>query len=197
MSYRRYQGSATNSIWVLIGMNLSVFIAVQFRWRLVYLLGLSPSTWRLAPWTLVTSLFVHSDAWHLLFNMLALYFSGGLLSGLVGEMWFLLVYFCGGIVGGLFYVLLGYVMLTSLYSVAIGASGAIFALLGAVVVIKPRLQVTFFPLPVTVPMWVGVLVGFAVVSIIPRVGWQAHLGGLIFGLIAGYFLRRTKRLGIV
>jgi membrane associated rhomboid family serine protease len=136
----------------------------------------------------VTNLFIHGGWWHIIANMLALFFFGTYLSRLVGQRRFLLIYFGGGILGNILFILLG-----PAFSIAIGASGAIFALGGALAVITPKLRVFIFPIPVPLPLWVAVIGGFIVLSFIPSIAWQAHLGGLVFGLIAGYFLRRRVR----
>jgi membrane associated rhomboid family serine protease len=123
--------------------------------------------------------------------MLTFYFFGTYLSRLVGNSKFLMVYFGGGILGNIFYILLGMPL-----SIAVGASGAVFALAGALVVMMPRLRVFVFPIPVPMPLWVAVIGGFVILSILAvplNVAWQAHLGGLLAGLIAGYFFRRRER----
>ena len=107
---------------------------------------------------------------------------------LIGDARFLLVYFLGGIVGNLFYMLLG-----PAYAIAIGASGAVFAVGGALAVMAPKLRVYVFPIPAPLPLWAGVIGVFVVISILPYVAWQAHLGGLAFGLLAGYYFRRRQR----
>lgn len=75
--------------------------------------------------------------------------------------------------------------------VVVGASGAIYAVSGALTVMRPNLRVFIFPIPVPIPLWVAVIGGLLIIS--PGVAWQAHLGGLVFGLIAGYFFRRKER----
>jgi len=157
----------------------------------VVALGLSRANFLEAPWTIVTNLFVHDpdSIWHLVFNMLTFYFFGSFLIRLVGTRAFLIIYFCGGILGDVLFMLLG-----SPYAIVIGASGAIFALGGALAVLTPRLRVYVFPIPAPVPLWVAVLVGFLIMSFVPGVAWQGHLGGLIFGLIAGFVLRRRVRV---
>ncbi len=87
-----------------------------------------------------------------------------------------------------------FILLASPYSVAIGASGAVFALGGALAVMRPKLRVFVFPIPVPLPLWSAVIGGFLIISLFPRVAWQAHLGGLVFGLIAGYFFRKREHL---
>jgi len=99
------------------------------------------------------------------------------------------VYFIGGILGSILYVLLG-----SPLSIAIGASGAVFAVGGALVVMRPKLRVFVFPIPVPLPLWAAVIGGFLIISFFPNVAWQAHLGGLAFGLTIGYFFRKRDRL---
>jgi len=120
--------------------------------------------------------------------MLTLYFFGGYLLGLVGERRFWIVYLVGGLVGNIFFMLLG-----SPFSIAIGASGAVFAVGGALAVMRPNLRVFIIPIPVPLPLWVAVIGGFLVLSFFPFVAWQAHLGGLVFGLVMAYFFRRRQR----
>jgi len=91
----------------------------------------------------------------------------------------------GGILGNIVYILLGLPL-----SIAIGASGAVFALGGVPAVMRPRLSVYVFPIPAPLPLWVAVIGGFLILSFFPNVAWQAHLGGLAFGLTIGYFFRK-------
>jgi len=121
-------------------------------------------------------------------NMLTLFFFGRYLYALVGEKRFLTVYFVGGILGSIFYILLA-----PPFSIAVGASGAVFALAGALVLMRPKTRVFIIPIPVPLPLWVAVIGGFLILSLFPNVAWQAHLGGLVVGLISGYFFRRRER----
>ena len=102
---------------------------------------------------------------------------------------FLTVYFAGGILGNILYIFLAPPL-----SMAIGASGAIFALGGTLAVMRPKLRVFIFPLPIPLPLWAAVIGGFLIISFFPNVAWQAHLGGLAFGLTIGYFFRKRERL---
>jgi len=137
---------------------------------------------------MVTNLFVHASFGHILFNMMALLFLGSFAARLVGQWSFLAVYFAGGILGNIFYVIIA-----PSHTVAVGASGAIFSLGGALVALAPKVKVIVFPVPAPVPLWTAVIGGFFILMLIPNVGWQAHLGGLALGLGAGYFLKNTKR----
>jgi membrane associated rhomboid family serine protease len=120
--------------------------------------------------------------------MLTLYFFGTYLYRLIGQGRFLFVYFGGGILGSILFILLA-----PPFSIAVGASGAIFALAGALVVMRPKLPVLIFPIPVPIPLWLAVIGGFLILSFLPYIAWQAHLGGLVLGLIAGYFFRKRER----
>lgn len=76
----------------------------------------------------------------------------------------------------------------------VGASGAIFAAGGALATMAPRLPVLVFPIPVPVPLWAA-MTFFLVISFFVRgIAWQAHLGGFLVGLIAGYVFRRRRRV---
>ncbi len=187
--YRSYRGFSLTPVWVLIGLNLVLFIATVINRELIFHLGLIPVDVLERPWIIVTSLFVHGSIGHILANMITLYFFGRYLCALVGEKKFLIVYFIGGILGGIFYILLG-----PLLSIAVGASGAICAVGGALAVMKPRLRVMVFPIPAPLPLWVAVIGGFLIISLFPNVAWQAHLGGLAFGLAIGYFFSRRERV---
>ncbi len=105
---------------------------------------------------------------------------------LVGERNFLIVYFLGGMVGNVLFILLAHPL-----SMGVGASGAIFALGGALAAIAPKTRVFVFPIPAAVPLW-GAIALFLIISFLPGIAWQAHLGGLILGLGAGWFLKKGK-----
>ncbi len=186
--YRRYNRPVwQDPLFILIGINLLVFVLVQGSSSLIIQLGISPPTFPSEPWTAVTSMFVHADFYHILFNMLALYFFGSYLVQVVGERSMLAIYFIGGIVGSLFFWLLG-----PANSLAIGASGAIFALGGALAVLRPMTKVIIFPIPIPMPLWIAVIGGGLLVSLASNVAWEAHLGGLLTGIVAALILRRGR-----
>jgi len=183
-----YQSFKLTPILVIIVVNLLLYIATLIAPQLIYLLGLQPASFLTQPWTIVTSLFVHSGLWHVAANMLTLHFFGTYLSRLVGEKRFLIVYFGGGILGSILFILLA-----PPFSIAVGASGAVFALGGALAVMRPKLKVFVFPIPAPLPLWSAVIGGFLILSLFPYIAWQAHLGGLVLGLILGYFFRKRER----
>jgi len=208
MRYRGKQGFNPGPIGFLIILNLILYIATSISPELfIGIFAFRPVLSLAMPWTVLTSMFIHQpfpDFWHIVANMLTLYFFGSYLLGLVGEKRFFIIYFIGGIIGNIFFMLwalffggvLGgvfYVFQASIFSTVYGASGAVFAVAGVLVAMSPRLKVFIIPIPVPLPLWVAVIGGFLVISFFPFVAWQAHLGGLVVGLVSGYFFRRRER----
>ncbi|MDP6494862.1 MAG: rhomboid family intramembrane serine protease [Dehalococcoidia bacterium] len=189
MRYRKYGGMTANSVLALIAVNLVIFLATLFREDLIVLLGFQPANLAEKPWTIVTNLFVHSGIWHVAANMFTLFFFGRALAALIGERKFLLVYFLGGLAGNLFFMLLGWQ-----YAIVVGASGAVFAAGGALTVMHPRMKVVIFPIPAPVPLWAALIGIFVILSFFSNVAWQAHLGGMVLGLAAGYFFKKRQRV---
>jgi len=187
MRYSR-RGYSLAHIWGIMILCFLVYIATRIDSDLLYLLGLQPATFLARPWTIFTNLFTHAGLWHILANMFTLYFFGSFLTSLIGGRRFLIIYFLGGIAGNIFCL-----FLSSPFSVVVGASGAIFALGGVLSVLTPGLRVIVFPIPIPVPLWLAVIGGFLVMSFLPYVSWQGHLGGLLCGLIAGFILRNRVR----
>jgi membrane associated rhomboid family serine protease len=193
MSYRPYRKQGINPIWIIMGVTVVVFFASLINEEVIYLrFGLIPALIGEAPWTVLTYIFVHANWYHIIFNMLTLYFFGTFTIALIGETAFLTTYFIGGIAGGLLFLALAPLMGYST-SVLVGASGAIYALGGLLMVLRPNTRVITFPIPIPMPLWIAILIGFVLVSFIPGVAWQAHLGGIIYGAAVGYYFRRRER----
>jgi membrane associated rhomboid family serine protease len=164
---------------------LGAWFTGLFDLRLSYLVA---SPWR--PWGLVTSMFLHGSIVHLLFNMLALFFFGPLLERRIGSSPFLAVYFGSGILAGLAQVA---VFPTS---AVIGASGAIFGVLGALTVLMPDLVIFLYFIPLKI---VYATILFAVLDLFPMlagtpdgIAHVAHLVGLAVGLAAGFWYRQKS-----
>ena len=199
MTYsRRYRGPEAKSVLVLIGLNLVFFIAYLFKDSLLGTLGLQPSTWTSEPWTVLTSMFMHAGVWHILANMFTLFFLGSPLCNMIGDKWFLVIYFIGGITGGFLFILFSlYTSISDPHSVVIGASGAIFAVAGALTAIAPKVKVVVFPIPAPMPLWIAIIGGFILLTLLSQltdqsIAWEAHLGGLLVGLVSGIILRKRK-----
>ena len=145
------------------------------------------------PWSFVTSIFLHANIEHLLFNMIALFFFGYTLETMVGRRLFVLIFFLSGIFGNIGYLLTSIIGITPMTIPAIGASGAIYGVVGTIVVLTPLKRVFlygFFPLPLVlvVAFWIFLdLIGLFAPS---NVANGAHLGGIIIGILAGFYIRK-------
>jgi membrane associated rhomboid family serine protease len=195
MRYRSYQRYVDVTVLTIIAVNVVLFIARVARPDLIGTLGLTPSSWTSEPWTLLTSMFMHADITHILFNMLSLYFLGRFLCQIIGDKWFLVIYFAGGIIGGFFFILFS-IPLETEGNTVIGASGAIFAVGGALAVLVPNVKVILFPIPAPIPLWTAIIGTFLLLTLLAfatNIAWEAHLGGLLLGLAVGYYLRRRSR----
>jgi len=199
-------GFRLNPIWVLVIINFLLFLVTIFWgkgwlsigettypiYKMHYYLGLIPAIFGDRIWTIVTNMFVHSDFGHIFFNMLGLYFLGRTLMMLTGSKKFLLVYFIGGLAGNVLYLLLN----SSSVIPVVGASGAVYAIAGALVIMVPRMRIALWGI-IPMPLWVFVIIFLVILSLPPfvsiSVAWQAHLGGLAVGLIAGYIFKRRLR----
>lgn len=143
-------------------------------------------------WRFVTSIFLHGGAGHLLYNLFALAFFGSIFERLVGEKRFLLVFFVTGILAN--------ILSLFFYSSALGASGAIFGVIGALIVVRPSLPVWAFglPMPIFVAgfIWaIGDIIGaygFLSGNPINNTGNFAHLFGMFFGFLFGFGFRTKK-----
>jgi membrane associated rhomboid family serine protease len=186
---RTYRAVNLNVLWFIIAVNVGIFIITLVRpEETIYFLGLTPVLLSQQPWTIISSIFVHGSVWHILFNMISLYFLGSFFIRAAGERNFLAVFFLGGLAGNILFALLA-----NPFSTGIGASGAVFALGGALAVMVPRVPVFIFFIPIPVPLWIAIII-FFLLSFLPSIAWQAHLGGLLLGIVAGLIFRRKRRV---
>lgn len=133
-------------------------------------------------WQVITYQFLHAGAYHLLFNMIALYFLGPHLERRWGPRSFLTFYLVCGVAGGVAFLILG--GLTGEAAPIVGASGAILGLLGACAVLFPQMMIIllFFPVPIRVAALL--FGGLYVLTVLQsrNLADACHLGGLITGL---------------
>ena len=130
-------------------------------------------------------MFTHVQLWHIAFNMLALYVLGPQLESLLGRWRFLALYLLSGLFGSLVVY-----WLASPFSVTVGASGALFGLMAAllIVAIKSRRDVQSLLTLVLINVVITVIgAGF--------ISWQGHLGGFVGGLLLGGALVYAPRRG--
>ena len=154
------------------------------------LLILNPTLVMERPWTLVTHLFLHGSFEHFFINMLVFFFFAPALERKIGSSKFLLIFFLSGIFAGIGW------SLTSA-NPALGASGAICGVLGALAVLMPKMKVYIFPLPIPIEIWIVVILFALFYDVLPvimgspdGIAHTAHLSGLFFGLLAGMSLRK-------
>jgi len=150
----------------------------------------------LKPWTIVTYMFMHQGFFHILFNMLWLYWMGQILLEYLGKQKVVSIYFIGGIAGGLTY-LVAYNLMTLGTEVTmgpglIGASAGVMAVVIAVATLLPDYEVRLFLLG-RVPMkylGIGILVLTSIMDFSINMGGKlAHLGGAAVGF---FFIRNLK-----
>ena len=143
-------------------------------------------------WRFVTSIFLHGDLGHLLYNLFALALFGSIVERFIGGKKFLVTFFASGILASLISV--------NFYTSSLGASGAIFGVIGILIVLRPLMMIWAFGMPMPVILagilWAaGDIIGaYAFISGDPidRTGNIAHLSGMVFGFILG-FLFKDKR----
>ncbi|MBQ9605339.1 MAG: rhomboid family intramembrane serine protease, partial [Firmicutes bacterium] len=125
----------------------------------------------------LTSMFLHIGFWHYMSNMLGLYIFGTRVERYYGKAWFLAIYFIGGMMAG-------FVSSIFLKTAAVGASGAIYALMGAVAAycIRTKRSANGFDLYFII---IFALVGLAFGGLYAEIDNTAHIAGLLFGLAIG------------
>ena len=187
---------------VLIGLNAAVFLLVTatggaggaWLYRLALLpisgtaivdgrperfLGVADG----AVWQLLTSAFTHLDLWHIGFNMLALWILGPQLEAVLGRSRFLAVYFLSALAGSALVY-----WLSDPSTPTIGASGALFGLMGALVVVARKVGGNVSSLG----LWIGL--NF-LITVLGRsfISWQGHLGGFLGGVVVALILVYAPR----
>ncbi|MER6121215.1 rhomboid family intramembrane serine protease [Streptomyces sp. NPDC001795] len=179
---------------LLIGVNLAVFL-VQLsvgdrftdRFELlgqayVPLLGSVEGVAQGQWYRLLTAMFLHGSYIHILFNMLSLWWIGAPLEAALGRARYLALYFTSGLAGSALTYLIAAPNQPSL-----GASGAIFGLFGATAVLMRRLRYDMRP-----------VIALLVINLIftfgwSNIAWQAHIGGLVGGVVVGYAMVHAPR----
>ncbi|WP_320775508.1 rhomboid family intramembrane serine protease [Streptomyces sp. CRN 30] len=180
---------------VLIGANLALFLvqlAVGDRFTERFELigrayvpllgsveGVADGQW----YRLLTSMFLHGSYIHILFNMLSLWWIGGPLEAALGRARYLALYLVSGLAGSALTYLIAEPNQPSL-----GASGAIFGLFGATAVLLRRLNYDMRPV-------IALLAINLIFTFSPgfNIAWQAHIGGLVAGVVIGYAMIHAPR----
>jgi len=160
--------------YVLIGLTVAAFLL-----QLTAGIDESSVQWGMWParvavngawWLLITSAFLHGSFLHIAFNMYVLFALGPTLERLLGHGRYLALYLIAALGGGV-----ASFWFSSVNAVSVGASGAIFGLMGALVVAGRRMRYDIRQ--VLILLGINLVIGF----IAPGVDWRAHLGGLVTG----------------
>lgn len=149
------------------------------------------------PWTLLTYMFLHAGIWHILVNMLFLFWFGSLLEEYAGRKKIISLYFMGGIAGGLLYIIsynvFPYLQDQLQYALLVGASASVMAILVACATLLP--DYTFFllllgPVKLKYIAMVLVILDFLSIAGSNPGGMIAHLGGALFGFL---FIKQLRK----
>ncbi|MFJ9176873.1 rhomboid family intramembrane serine protease [Streptomyces sp. NPDC102360] len=141
--------------------------------------GVAEGQW----YRLLTAMFLHGSYVHIAFNMLSLWWIGGPLEAALGRARYIALYVVSGLAGSALTYLLD-----EQYQPSLGASGAIFGLFGATAILMRRLNYDLRPI-------IALLGINLIFTFIPsfNIAWQAHIGGLVGGLIVGYAMVHAPR----
>lgn len=146
--------------------------------------------------TLLTSMFLHGSWMHLIGNMLYMWIFADNIEASVGSAWFVVFYLAGGLVAGLAHIYFNSGSITP----AVGASGALSAVMGAYIVMFPKSNIKGFLFIIRISVPAFLFLGFwffqqsqAGISSIGDtsggIAWWAHIGGFVFGVLCGLFFR--------
>jgi len=141
-------------------------------------------------WRFFSAIFLHASLAHIVSNLFALALFGTVLESIIGSRRFLLIFIVSGIIANIIAI--------NFYPLSLGASGAIYGILGALIILRPMMTVWVYSLPM--PMFVAgvVWVGAGVLGVFAPsgVGDIAHLSGIAIGFIFGMYYR-TKIVNYV
>ncbi len=208
----KYQFSSGGYLIRLLYINCGVFILMKLALLICVLFEL-PITDQIAylelpanlhtllrtPWTLLTYMFVHVDFWHIIFNMLALYWFGRIFLDYLSQKQLVGVYVLGGLAGAIIYLIalntIPYFSSMRDSSYLLGASASVMALVFAIVSYSPNSGVNLAFLGYIKLKYIGlfiILLDIAGFSDSYMGGTMAHVGGALFGLLYGYLLRKSN-----
>lgn len=144
------------------------------------------------PWTIISHMFLHQGLWHLIWNMLTLYWFGNIAGDLLGDKKILPAFFLGGLIGSFFF-LLGNAFLAHPGSLAMGSSAAVLSIVFAAVTTAPEYRVHLILIGPVRIKFIGLFILFIDIigtqSASNSGGHLAHLGGALAGFLFVYLLR--------
>lgn len=195
-----FRRNPTHMVYGILGLNLAVFGLWQFPryWRFLQRYALLEKNHVYSKWSLVGSAFSHQEFWHLGMNMLALWSFGTSLSYMIGASDFFSLYMNCAIGGSLFSLWYPQIAKIMLMGPSLGASGALFGVMGCFSFLVPNAQILLFVFPIPGGAWVAFL-GSAVwnaAGCILRWGsfdYAAHLGGSAVGVLYGWYIAQQAK----
>ena len=149
-------------------------------------LGVAAGQW----WRMFTAVLLHGSMFHILFNMWALYVFGPQIERESGSLPFLAIYLSAASGGSLFVF-----WFSDPFTFSIGASGAIFGLFGVWLAGAYRLRHTYFGRRVLSQLGILLAINFALPLFIPNIAWEAHLGGIVTGVLIGLLWSAQRQRG--
>lgn len=206
-----------NNLIRLIYINIGVFLIISIFSIVGYLLNnqkisenvlnilavpASLNTLLVRPWTIITYMFTHKNIWHILLNMLWLYWFGRIFLEYLDQRKLVAVYLLGGISGAIVYVLSFNIFPAFKdvvpMSVAIGASASVMAVVIAIAAYVPNYAVQFFLIGRIRIIYVALAI-FVVTSILDfpsnSGGKLAHIGGALFGFLFTLNIKKGRDIG--
>ena len=181
----------TYGVQLLLVLNIAASLIDWFIFPISRLLSLSGNWWmHLGFWELISYQFLHQNLMHLLANMLGLFFLGPEVERTVGTNRFFILYFLSGILGGL-----GWSILAPGWHNCVGASGAVFGVLGAYAALYPNRELYIWGvLPVKAWLLVLIFGAYELTHVMDGPGGTvanaAHLGGGIAGYVYAIVIAR-------
>lgn len=189
-----------NYLTSLLVLNFSVFVVLNISMHILKLnllpyLAMPSNEMQMLykPWTLLSYMFVHVDVFHLIFNLLILYYTGYLFQSILGEKRLLYLYVMSGLCGALFLLITQLFIPALSHGYLLGASAAIMGIISALAVYTPNYIVHIFGL-IQMPFKYFALITFILSTILDfsfnTGGKVSHIGGAAFGLIYAYSLKK-------
>ena len=204
-SQLRYNFSRQGILTRVIIINVAVFLTVNIVGNLSHLplllylgLPIGGDEFLYKFWTLFTYMFTHADLWHMFWNMILFYFMAQVFFTIMGERKMLYLYVMSGVAGGALMLILGMLMPGRFSnSILIGASAAVLGVGAVMAVYSPNYRVFLFGV-FELSYKYFYLIVFVVNTIIDLSvntgGKISHVGGALFGVIYGYYLRKGTDL---
>lgn len=201
----RYRLKSLSALWILVILNIAVFLLLRLLGIIAMIGGWDinsvvdclalpsvPEFVAHRPWTVITYMFTHYAPFHILFNILTLYWFGKMMLWRCSPRQLVWLYLYGGIAGALFY-LIGAQLFVSVGGWLLGASASVIAIVIATAMMMPDFRISFLFIGSVKLKWVAVtaVLLFALGLVGDNAGAHiAHFGGIAMGCIFGYLFNK-------